>query len=77
MIIALGFNFCTSLIVVVKIRLLLIETYWQVTLSSLIAVTCVLLSLSLLIQSVTNAHPTLAMLPKDFCLTIAQAPDSD
>ncbi|KAA1078244.1 hypothetical protein PGT21_031580 [Puccinia graminis f. sp. tritici] len=54
MIIALGFNFCTSLIVVVKIRSLLIETYWQVTLSSLIAVTCVLLSLSLLIQSLIH-----------------------
>lgn len=54
MVVSLGFNFCTSVVFANKIRTLLIETTWQVTLSSLITGSCVLLSLSLFVQSLMH-----------------------
>ncbi|PLW17900.1 hypothetical protein PCANC_03356 [Puccinia coronata f. sp. avenae] len=54
MTVSLGFNFCTSLVFANKIPTLLIETTWQVTLSSLITGSCVLLSFSLFVQSLMH-----------------------
>ncbi|KAI9613689.1 hypothetical protein KEM48_003688 [Puccinia striiformis f. sp. tritici PST-130] len=54
MMIAMGFNLCTSLIFVHKARALLDDTQWQATLATLLMVTCLLISLSLLIQSLIH-----------------------
>jgi len=51
MVISLGFNFCISIMFVMKARLLLVETYWQITIVSYSTISCILLSFSLFVQS--------------------------
>jgi len=51
MVISLGFNFCISIIFLIKSRLILKETYWQITLASNSTIGCILLSFSLFVQS--------------------------
>jgi len=54
MVISLGFNFCISIMFVIKARLILIETYWQITLASNMMMACIVLSFSLFVQSLIH-----------------------
>jgi len=54
MVISLGFNFCISIIFVVKAHLFLKETYWQITLASDITIACIVVSFSLFLQSLIH-----------------------
>jgi len=54
MVISLGFNFCISIIIVVKAHLFLKETYWQITLASNCVIGCMVLSFSLFVQSLIH-----------------------
>jgi len=56
MVISLGFNFCVSIIFAIKVRLLLVETYWQTTLASIITIGCIILSFSLFVQSLIHVQ---------------------
>jgi len=54
MVISLGFNFCISIIIVVKAHLFLKETYWQITLASNGVIACIVVSFSLFLQSLIH-----------------------
>jgi len=54
MVISLGFNFCVSIIFVIKSPLILKETYWQITLASNSVIGCMVLSFSLFVQSLIH-----------------------
>jgi len=54
MVISLGFNFCISIMFVIKAPLILVETYWQLTLASNSSISCIVLSFSLFVQSLIH-----------------------
>jgi len=54
MVISLGFNFCISIIFVIKAHFILKQTYWQITLATDITIGCIVLSFSLFLQSLIH-----------------------
>lgn len=56
MVIYLGFNFCISIIIATKAPILMMRTYWQNTIASLITICSIVLSLSLFVQSLIHVQ---------------------